>query len=162
MSLMGIVAHLRQAMIDAERDHEIERIGGPSVRLLFDPALKALHAARSKTLPVWWEAETRDEIHRALDLADEFGTSAVIVGGREAWKVADRLKSADIPVVLRLDFPEEPKAPPSEADYRKLPPLERGEPLRRARTNSSNGRNGSPARKRLPPPEFGSRSRPMV
>ncbi len=53
-----------------------------------------------------------------LDLAEEFGTDAVIVGGREAGKVVDRLKALDVPVILRIDFPPEPKVP-SESDYRK-------------------------------------------
>ena len=130
-SLMGVVAHLRQAMLDAENHHErlayYERVGGP--RPANDPALDALHAARTKALPVWWEANTRDEIHRSLDLAEEFGTEAVIVGGREANKVASRLRSKDIAVVLRLDFPEEPKVP-TEAEYRKKPIEEREDPLK--------------------------------
>lgn len=130
MSLMGVVAHLRQAMIDAERDHELDRFPVASARRPFDPALKALHSARTKVLPVWWEADSRDEIHRVLDLAEEFGTTASIIGGREAWKVADRLKAKDVAVVLRLNFADEPKAVPSSAEYRKLSPLERGEPLR--------------------------------
>ena len=126
-ALMGAVAHLRQAMLDAEHDHEVrtyyEAKGGP--RPAFDPTLHALHAARTGKVPVWWEANTRDEIHRALDLAREFGTGAVIVGGREAWKVADRLKEEGVPVVLRLNFPEEPKA----AEEKSTPP-ERAEPAR--------------------------------
>ena len=128
---MGIVAHLRQAFNDAayhsQRKEHHALHGGPRPPL--DPALDALHAARTRQIPVWWEADTEDEIHRALDLAREFGTSAVIVGGREAAKVADRLKSENVPVVLRLDFPEEPKIP-SEADYRKQKPTERDFPLR--------------------------------
>ena len=76
-----------------------------------DPALRALWLARNRSFPVWWEADTRDEIHRALDLAEEFGTSAVIVGGREAAKVVDRLKAQRIPVVLRLNSAEEPEGP---------------------------------------------------
>ena len=126
-ALMGAVAHLRQAMLDAEHDHEVrtyyEAKGGP--RPAFDPTLHALHAARTGKVPVWWEANTRDEIHRALDLAREFGTGAVIVGGREAGKVADRLKEEGVPVVLRLNFPEEPKA----AEEKSSPP-ERAEPAR--------------------------------
>ena len=94
-----------------------------------DPALKALQATRSKKLPIWWEANTRDEIHRALDLADEFGTTAVIVGGREAAKVVDRLKASHVAVVLRLNFPVEPKVP-TEEEYQKKPRAEREEPLR--------------------------------
>ncbi len=130
-SLMGVVAHLRQAMLDAENHHErlayYERLGGP--RPAHDPALDALHAARTKALPVWWEANTRDEIHRALDLAEEFGTDAAIVGGREANKAVARLRSKDIPVILRLDFPEEPRVP-TEAEYRKKSAEDRDEPLK--------------------------------
>ena len=118
-------------MLDAEHDRQVrayyEKNGGK--RPPFDPALTALDAARTKQLPVWWEANTRDEIHRALDLAEEFGTTAVIVGGSDAGKVADRLKALDVPVVLRIDFPDEPKVP-AEADYRKRGPEDRYDPLR--------------------------------
>jgi len=130
-ALMGVVAHLRQAMLDADHAHTLdayyEARGGE--RPAFDPALKALYLARTRALPVWWEANTRDEIHRALDLAAEFGTTAVIVGGREAGKVADRLKAENIPVVLRLDFPDEPKVP-TESDYAAKSEADRDEPLR--------------------------------
>ncbi len=130
-SLMGVVAHLRQAMMDAENHHArlafYENQGGS--RPATDPALDALYAARTKVMPVWWEGNSRDDIHRALDLSEEFGTDAVIVGGREANKVVDRLKSKNISVVLRLDFPEEPKVP-IEAEYRKKPAEERDDALK--------------------------------
>jgi imidazolonepropionase-like amidohydrolase len=129
--LMGSIAHLRQAMLDADHLKDlgafVEKHGGPQPP--FDPALRALQAAKSKKLAVWWEANSRDEIHRALDLAEEFGTSAVIVGGREAAKAADRLKAYKVPVVLRLNVPEEPRVP-TEAEYRKKAAPERDEPLR--------------------------------
>ncbi|MFO0908779.1 MAG: amidohydrolase family protein [Isosphaeraceae bacterium] len=129
-SLMGIIAHLRQAMLDAEHHQALktyfEDRGG--ARPPFDPALDTLHAARTRAIPVWWEANTRDEIHRVLDLANEFGTTAVIVGGREAWKVADRLKAGNVPVVLRLELSDEPTVP-TEAAYRERKPEEREEPL---------------------------------
>ncbi len=129
--LMGSIAHFRQAMLDADHLRKVEAFyethdGGQPP---FDPALKALQAARSKKLPVWWEANTRDEIHRALDLAEEFGTTAVIIGGREAAKVADRLKASHVAVVLSLRFPEEPRVPTQE-EFRKRQPAERAEPLR--------------------------------
>ncbi len=129
--LMGSIAHFRQAMLDADHlrklDAYYEQHGG--LRPPLDPALRALQSARSKKLAVWWEANSRDEIHRALDLAEEFGTTAVIVGGREASKVVDRLKAAKVSVVLRLNVPEEPKVP-SEQEYRKKAAAERDEPLR--------------------------------
>ena len=129
-SLMGTVSHLRQAMLDAEYERALrayhEAKGGE--RPASDPTLEAFAAARSKALPVWWEANSEDEIHRALDLAEEFGTTCVIVGGREAAKVTERLKKSDIAVVLKLDYPEEPKVP-TEAEYLKKEPIEREEPL---------------------------------
>jgi imidazolonepropionase-like amidohydrolase len=129
-ALMGSVAHLRQAMLDSDHLQKLEAYyrahgGSPPP---FDPTLKALQATRSGQLPVWWEANTRDEIHRALDLASEFGTSVVIVGGSEAAKVAGRLKEQHVAVVMRLRFPEEPRVPAAE-EYRKRPPGERAEPL---------------------------------
>ncbi len=128
---MGVVAHLRQAMLDSDHADTLaahyESKGG--VRPAFDPALKAFHAAKTGAMPVWWEANTRDEILRALDLAEEFGTTAVIVGGREAGKVTDRLKAKGTPVVLRIDFPDEPKVP-TESEYRAKPEAERPESLR--------------------------------
>lgn len=112
VALMGCIATLRQAFLDSEHQHELRdfhaRHGGP--RPPFDPALDTLSDAQARSLSVWWEANSRDEIHRALDLAEEFGTDAVIVGGREAGQVAERLKALDVPVVLRVDFPDEPKA----------------------------------------------------
>lgn len=128
--LLGSIAHLRQAMSDAEHHHRLleHSKNGGAVRPPADPALEALWEARQKRLPVWWEAETRDEIHRALDLAQEFGTTAVIVGGREAAQVVDRLKDEKVPVVFRLDFPEAPKVP-TEAEYRKRSAADQEEPL---------------------------------
>jgi imidazolonepropionase-like amidohydrolase len=131
-ALMGSVAHLRQAMVDAERYHQIQlasNLENTQISSPFDPALQALWQARTRSLAVWWQADTRDEIHRALDLAAEFGTSAVIVGGREATRVIDRLKAEHVPVVLRLSFNEEPQVPTEEA-FRKRPAIEREEPLR--------------------------------
>ncbi len=130
-SLMGAIAHLRQAMLDADYQAVLMNYynaqGGP--RPPFDPSLQTLRAARSGLLPVWWEANSRDEIHRVLDLAREFGTSAVIFGARDAAKVSDRLKSVGAPVVLRVDFPEKPKVP-DKAEHLKKSLADRDGPLR--------------------------------
>ncbi len=129
---MGSIAHLRQAMLDAEHLKQLEAFtakhGGPHAALR--PGAQGPGRRRGRRRCRSGGRRTaRDEIHRALDLAEEFGTTAVIVGGREAAKVADRLKAYKVPVVLRLSVPEEPRVP-TEAEYRKKPAAERDEPLR--------------------------------
>ncbi len=53
----------------------------------------------------------------------------MIVGGHESAKAVDRLKTANVPVVIRINFPEEPRVP-SEENYRKKAATERDEPLK--------------------------------
>ncbi len=131
-ALMGVIAHLRQAMLDAEHHHRLqERFeAGVGPRPPFDPALETLHQARVRKLPVWWRADDREEIHRVLDLAEEFGTTAVIVGGAEAYKVVDRLQAADASVILTLDFDAEAPEVPDLEEYRKQELKDRDEPYR--------------------------------
>jgi imidazolonepropionase-like amidohydrolase len=109
-ALMGVVAHCRQALLDAgwhaRRNKAIEagKLGGS--RPVFDPALDALEQALEGKMAVAFEADSADEIHRALDFAEEFKLKPVILGGRDAWRVKDRLKATDTPIILRLNFTE--------------------------------------------------------
>jgi imidazolonepropionase-like amidohydrolase len=57
-------------------------------------------------LPVLIEADSRDEIERAMNFAAELKLTYGIFGGRDAWKLADQLKKQNVPVVLRVDFSE--------------------------------------------------------
>ncbi len=109
-ALMGVIAHCRQALLDAGwharrvKAFETRKMVGP--RPAFDPALEALNVALERKLPVVFEADSADEIHRALDFAQEFKLKPIILGGRDAWKAKDRLKATETPVVLRLNFTE--------------------------------------------------------
>lgn len=106
--LMGIIAHCRQAMLDAgyyaRRWAAFEQAGRTGPRPPHDPALAALGLAVDGKLPVVFEADSRDEIHRVLDFAQEFHLKPILYGGRDAWKVVDRIKQLHIPVVLRLNY----------------------------------------------------------
>ncbi|MCA9694429.1 MAG: amidohydrolase family protein, partial [Myxococcales bacterium] len=46
-------------------------------------------------------ANRASDIRAALELARRFGIKIAIVGGAEAWKVADRLAAAKVPVILQ-------------------------------------------------------------
>ena len=69
-----------------------------------DPCLEALWPALDGKMPVAFEADTADQIHRALDFADGVQAEADHRRRQHAWKVADRLKAGNVPVILRLDF----------------------------------------------------------
>jgi hypothetical protein len=66
-------------------------------------------------LPVYFEADDAADILRVLGLADEYGFEPVIVGGGEAWKVADQLREESVPVLVSVDF-DEPRRWDPEAD----------------------------------------------
>ena len=108
ISLMGIVAHGRQTMLDAgwlkRQQLSYEARGRVGKRPAADPCLDALWPVLDGMVPVAFDADSADEINRALDFAAEFNLKPMIVGGRQAWKVADRLKAEKVPLLLRLDF----------------------------------------------------------
>ncbi|HVK13225.1 MAG TPA: amidohydrolase family protein [Gemmataceae bacterium] len=108
-ALMGVVAHCRQAFLDASwhaRRLKAFEAGKLPGRPPFDPCLDALGLALDGRMPVIFEADRFEDIHRALDFAEEFRLKPVILGGKDAWKVKDRLKATNTPVVLRLNFTE--------------------------------------------------------
>jgi imidazolonepropionase-like amidohydrolase len=111
--LMGNVAHVRQTLLDAGHYQRMwdayEKVGRAGKRPPLDPSLAELVQVLNRKLPVIFEADTKDEIHRALDFAEEFKLRPIIYGGAQAWKVAARLKQQHVPVVLRLNFEEQPR-----------------------------------------------------
>jgi hypothetical protein len=87
---------LRQMLLDATRLREANLIYERSPRGLRRPeqdrSLLALVPVITRQMPVIMYANTEREIRRALDLAEEFNLRAIICGGAESWKVADRLR----------------------------------------------------------------------
>jgi imidazolonepropionase-like amidohydrolase len=108
--LMGFVAHARQTLLDAGHYQRVwkafEDGGRVGKRPPLDPALAELGLVLDGKQPLVVEADTRDEIHRALDFAKEFNVKPVLFGGRDAYKAIERLKKEETPVLLRLSFSE--------------------------------------------------------
>lgn len=120
-SLMGVVAFVRQAFLDARHDaFQAARPGGR----LYDPALEAMQEALGRTLPVAFEANTAQEILRALRMARELELDPIVTGGREAGDVAADLRTQGARVIYSLNYPSRPCALAPGAD----------EPLRRLRS----------------------------
>ncbi len=104
---LGVVAHLRQTFSDVRWYSEMNAAaqrGALSPREVpLDADLAALQAVAAGR-PLLWEANSADEIRRALSLAREWNLRLIIVGGREAWRAADELKRSETPVVLTWSF----------------------------------------------------------
>jgi imidazolonepropionase-like amidohydrolase len=127
-ALMGVVAHCRQTLLDAGHYQRAwaayEKAGRAGKRPPLDPALAELGPALVGKLPVVFEADTRDAIHRALDFAGEFHLRPILHGGAEAWRTVERLKQQQVPVLLRLNFPEQPRRRASNPLVEAPPPPE--------------------------------------
>lgn len=112
-SLMGVVAHLRQTLLDAQHYQTVKALyadtNGQTERPTYDVALEALPPALLGRMPVVFPASSRDEIHRALQMAGEFGLTPLIQGGAFAYQTADRLARDGVPVLLRVDVPIQPR-----------------------------------------------------
>jgi imidazolonepropionase-like amidohydrolase len=119
-SLMGIFAVLRQQLMDAQRYHDLKAAYDKNPRSMarveFDPTLESLQPVLARTQPVVMLANTEREILRALDLAKEFNIRPIIAGGAESYKVADRLKAENVPVLLSVNFPRRTAAAQADAD----------------------------------------------
>lgn len=126
-SLMGTFAALRQMFLDAGRHAKLldmyEKDPKGMKRPDRDISLEALIPLLKGEQPVVFNANTEREIVRALDLAKEFGLKAYISGGQESWKVADRLKDQNVPVLLSLDFPKRTLSEHKEAEPEPLDTL---------------------------------------
>lgn len=119
-SLLGVFAALRQMLLDAQRYRDIQAAYARNPRGMrrpeHDNSLAALVPVLAKEVPVIMHANAEREIDRALDLANEFGLRAYIAGGEEAWKLAERLRRENVPVIATLNFPRPPANVSSDAD----------------------------------------------
>ncbi len=120
VSLLGTFSALRQMFHDAARHAELLRLYAANPvgmkRPEADKSLDALIPVLNRQMPVVINANSEIQIIRALDLIKEFKLNGIIGGGQEAWKVADRLKAQNVPVLLSLNFPKRTAAASPEAE----------------------------------------------
>lgn len=119
-SLLGTFSAIRQMFYDAKRLEDWQKAYAANPKGMKRPdndrSLEALFPYIGGKAPVVFNANTEREIIRSIDLIRAFKLSGVIAGGQEAWKVADRLKANNIPVLLSLNFPKRTTAAAPDAD----------------------------------------------
>jgi imidazolonepropionase-like amidohydrolase len=119
-SLMGVVAYVRQAFVDAQHSRAAAqayaRKPNGQERPMIEPGFEALLPALDGTLPVAFAAQEDREIRRALKMAAEFKLDPIIVGGLEADQTASDIKAASARVIYSLNVPTRPKTLAPDAD----------------------------------------------
>ncbi len=111
---MGYHSQLRQFFLDATRQRELElRFAQrrPGLRPPFDADLAAVRPLLLRERRLMCTADSDLAIERWIKLADEQGVDVAIAGGREAHVLGALLAARKIPVVLTLEWGEEPKDP---------------------------------------------------
>ena len=159
--LMGVVAHLRQAMLDAEY-HQNSSIWTeqPSIRTPYDPAVQTFWLAWGKKLPVCGRPKpaTRSTGRRSRRRVRDHRRDRRRPRGRQGPRPA---QGEHVAVILPLSFAEEPKVPPKKNTAS-------GRCWNRKNHSSywpiaaTGGRNRSPPRLHWRRRESRSRSRPRV
>lgn len=120
-SLMGVIAFVRQAFLDAQHVTAAQKVldtaSGPvAERPHYQPAFEAMQPALSGRLPVAFEGEAVRDILRALDMAKSFKLEPIITNGREAAEVSADLKAVNARVILSLNYPTRPQNLAPDAD----------------------------------------------
>jgi imidazolonepropionase-like amidohydrolase len=97
------LAQLREALAEASdygRNKTAWERAGRRDYLLNHYDLEALQPVLRGEAPLAVRAQQASDIANLLALADEYEVRLVIVGGAEAWLLADRLAAAQVPVIL--------------------------------------------------------------
>lgn len=120
-TMFATTTFIRQALEDAKHSRLVQAAYARDARGMVRPPADPDYAVLQRVLAgderVFFTANTPEEIAYAVHLGEQYGFSPVIVGGRDAWKLADLLKSRNVTVLASVDFPR-PKRwkPDAKAD----------------------------------------------
>ena len=119
-TLFGVMAFIRQSFENARYRDVVEQAHESDAHGLTMPAYDAdyevLEQVLDGELRPYFQVDGAADILRVIGLADQYEFRPVIVGGEEAWRVADELRRREIPVLVNVDFPEPRRWDPDEEE----------------------------------------------
>ncbi len=111
-SAMGVLAFLRQSLLDAQHYREewnrYNQNPRGTQRPQVNKSLAALQPAINGQMPVVFSVGNVREMERAVSMAEEFGLKYLLSGAAQSYQNADYLKSKGATVLLSLSFPQKP------------------------------------------------------
>ena len=110
---MAVLAKLRQLYREAARRQKIEQLYAENPagleRPQYDPVLYAMFPVLDGDRPVFFNTESVLDLHRVLAVQQELGFPMVLTGLTQSFDAVDKLKSANLPLLLTLELPKEPE-----------------------------------------------------
>jgi len=107
-SLMGTMAALRQSFLDTQDYARHQAAWSASPRRFkrpeYSPFLEALRPYVVDKRPVIFTCANQEDIKRAIRLIEEFKLNSLLSGANEAWRVAEAVKRAQVPLLVSLSF----------------------------------------------------------
>jgi imidazolonepropionase-like amidohydrolase len=107
-SLMGTMAYVRQALLDAATYRDTwaayEKARRGHARPKYDPALAAWQDVLAGKQVLMVTARRENDIRRAFALADEFKVKVAIAGAMQAQAVTDLLKARPVPLLVSVNY----------------------------------------------------------
>ncbi|MBX3469552.1 MAG: amidohydrolase family protein [Planctomycetes bacterium] len=93
-----------EALAEARAYWRARKEAGVTRRPDRDPKWDAMRGVVEQRIPVAVEADGVLELRAALDWADRERLRLIVVGGQEAWRLADALAMRDVPVIVGTPF----------------------------------------------------------
>ena len=122
-SLMGVISYVKQSLLDAQQNAAALAIYNQSPAGNKRPdqsaAADALAAVLRRDVPVVFVADSEEMMRRAMAVGSELKLRIILSGGRQAYRMADELKTSGIPVLVSVKWP----APPASKEDRDEQPL---------------------------------------
>lgn len=114
-NILGVIALLRQVLSDAKSLSDGAELSKPGDKAPWLKSLQVLSPLVTGKKPGIFEVNMDREIDRSFKIANEFGISTVIAGGRDAYKLIPLIKEKNAPVVYAVDNLTEPSVEPDKA-----------------------------------------------
>lgn len=110
---IGVMSKWREMYQQAElaKGHETTFKSAPSgiKRPMYDASTKALFEVTDRSVPVFFNAPKVLDLSRSLTLQKDLGFNLIASNVKQAYKLKDKLKSKNIPVVISLNLPKAEK-----------------------------------------------------